>query len=1221
LPPSLSTSKLRERLAEELRDHAELRWRIQGLGRGAAAWVAARLLEQVERPALVITSTPAVAESMVADLAALIGETGQAAFLERRVHLFAAPEAPPLEMVSPSTEVIAARTAALYQLAAMKAPVVVASVEALALRSAPLASLRDSTLYLLPGDELELEQARATLGELGYRRTGSVEETGEYAVRGGIVDLWPPGGAYPCRLELFGDEIESMRFFDPADQRSFNETEELAVLPVTPFSLRQMASAEARAAVAERAEELLLPSGERRLLDDAMKAARPFPGYELMLPATCSHTEWMADALPADAVTVVLDPPSVEQALEEQVDKLVEAAEVARAAGGFFPEPRTLYADRGELHELLARRPLLELDLSETLESSGSPGDRNWKLESSGNAIITSARAQMRAGRARQGFAPVARELVAARASGSSVIVTASDHAQAGRVEHLLELEGVEGVARFETLVEALEGDREQLKIVEAHLEYGFRMPADGLVLVTDEEIFGQKRQHRRHRRVSRARAMTALAQLEPGGFMVHVDHGIGLYRGLKHITVAGSEGDFLHLEYAGGDRLYLPVDRINLVEKFSGAGTSGPQLDRLGATSWQRTTKRARESVMVMAAELLEVEAWRSVHTRPCFVEPGADFEEFEARFPFEETEGQAQAIRDVVDDLQREVPMDRLVCGDVGFGKTEVAMRAAYLVAMGGRQVAILVPTTVLARQHYDTLRERFKDYPLRIGMVSRLGSKAENALVLEQLAAGTMDLVVGTHRLLQKDVHFARLGMLVVDEEHRFGVSAKEKLKRLRKEVDVLTLSATPIPRTLQMAMGGVRNLSLIETAPVDRLAVRTYVSRKDDGLIRQAVLRELGRGGQVFYVHNRVSSIAAVARRLEELVPEARVAVAHGQMNEHELERVMVDFVAGDTNLLLCTSIIESGLDIPNANTMLINRADTFGLSQLYQLRGRVGRSHRRAYAYLMISGEKPVTEEAARRLDVLKDLDELGSGFRVAAHDMEIRGAGNLLGREQSGHMMAIGFDLYMRMMEEAVQELRGQQVGPSVEPEIDLGAEAYLPESYIEDVGERLLVYKRLANASGRHEIEAMSEEMADRFGPLPDPADNLLRVMALRPALKKLAVVRLKAGAGVVTVRLHQDSPVDSSALVAMVADEPQAFRLKPDGLLSARLEGGGWTETVDEIEKLLEKLLSLVDADVQATGDKPGSQDPGDRPVGGDGDGGGDGSKHRSAADLGRG
>ena len=657
---------------------------------------------------------------------------------------------------------------------------------------------------------------------------------------------------------------------------------------------------------------------------------------------------------------------------------------------------------------------------------------------------------------------------------------------------------------------------------------------------------------------------------------MVHVDHGIGLYRGLKHLAVAGTEGDYLHLEYQGGDRLYLPVDRINLVQKYVGGGEGAkPALDKLGGTSWERVKAKTREALLSMARELVDIGAKRRVLSGESYESGDPLYQEFEARFPFDETPDQERAIGDVLGDLAGERPMDRLVCGDVGFGKTEVAMRAAFVVAMAGRQVAVLVPTTVLAQQHFDTLCDRFAGYPLRIEMLSRFRSKQENAEIVAGLAAGTVDIVVGTHRLLQKDVKVKNLGLLVVDEEHRFGVRDKERIKALRALVHVLTLTATPIPRTLQMALSGIRDLSVIESPPQDRLAIRTYVTRAEDHVVRDAILREIRRGGQVFFVHNRVESIDRQAAHLRELVPEATITVAHGQMGERQLEQVMDDFMHLRANVLVCSAIIESGLDIPRANTIIVNRADTFGLAQLYQLRGRVGRSNLRAYAYLLIPGEHLIGKDAHKRLQALQELDELGGGFRLAAHDLEIRGAGNMLGKQQSGHITAVGFELYTQMMEEAVREVRGEVVTAEVEPEIQLGIPAYIPESYVEDVNQRLILYKRLAGARRGEELAAIAEEMQDRFGPLPPLVDSLLRVMELRQALKSVLATAARVRGETVVLEFHPETPVRADTLFALARKEKGRVQLFPDSRLGYRPAERDADGLIAELKTLCGRLV----------------------------------------------
>jgi len=701
-------------------------------------------------------------------------------------------------------------------------------------------------------------------------------------------------------------------------------------------------------------------------------------------------------------------------------------------------------------------------------------------------------------------------------------------------------------------------------------------LPEDRLVCVAELNLFGEHRRSRRRKKVALTldEVMRGLEQLKPEDFVVHLDHGIGRYHGLRHLTVAGEEGDFLLLEYQGGDRLYLPVDRVNLVQKYVGGDGADPDLDKLGGTTWERVKKKTKESILAMAHELLELYAIRQRHESHAFSSDDPYYQEFEARFPFDETQDQDRAIREVLEDLGKARPMDRLVCGDVGYGKTEVAMRAAFVVAMEGKQVAVLVPTTVLAQQHLETITKRFAGYPVNIAMISSFRTRKENQEVVAGLKAGHVDIVVGTHRLLQPDVEFARLGLLVIDEEHRFGVKDKERVKQMRKLVDVLTLSATPIPRTLELSLTGIRDLSVIETPPLDRQAIRTYVMRSEDTVIREAILREIRRGGQVFFVHNRVQSIERAAEKLRALVPEARVIVGHGQMREHQLEKVMMGFLEHEFDVLCCTAIIESGLDIPNANTILIHRADTFGLAQLYQLRGRVGRSPARAYAYLLIPGEQILTKDARLRLQVLQELDDLGGGFKIAAHDLEIRGAGNLLGKKQSGHVTAVGFELYTRMMEEAVHELRGEPFETEIEPEIHLGIPVYIPDSYVDDVDQRLMWYKRLAALRRAGDRVLLAEELRDRYGPIPSIVDSLLDVMELRRRMKMLGILETRLRGSRLALRFHESTPLSPESLIEWV-DAGRDRALQPDGTLTLSVPPG--EEILEEFSGLLSTFEGL--------------------------------------------
>jgi transcription-repair coupling factor (superfamily II helicase) len=712
------------------------------------------------------------------------------------------------------------------------------------------------------------------------------------------------------------------------------------------------------------------------------------------------------------------------------------------------------------------------------------------------------------------------------------------------------------------------------VQVVVGPLARGVVAPAEGLAIVTEEEIFGH-RAHQPARKKRPARLLLEdLRQLTQGDFVVHVDHGVGRYLGLEKKTIGGVTVDLLAVEYSGGDKLFLPVHRLNQIEKYSG-GDGAPRVDRLGGQTFARTKAKVRRRVREMADELLRLYAERNAIRKVPLPRPDDEYRALEASFPFEETRDQASAIADVLSDLTSDKVSDRLVCGDVGFGKTEVALRAAFLTVMAGRQVALLCPTTVLAQQHYLTFSKRLKDFPVSVHVLSRFESKREQEETLRGLKAGSVDIVIGTHRLLSKDVHLKNLGLLVIDEEQRFGVTHKERLKQLRTNVDVLTLTATPIPRTLQLAVGGLRDMSVIMTPPVDRRTIRTIASQVDPALVRDAVLREMARGGQIFYVHNRVEGLYERAARLREIVPEARVAVAHGQLEESTLEQTMLDFVDGKFDVLASTAIIESGLDIPRANTMIVDRADLFGLAQLYQLRGRIGRSSERAYCYLLLPPPSELTDEARARVEALERYTELGAGFHIATLDMEIRGAGNLLGGEQSGFVSSVGFDLFCQMLEEATHELRGETVVHEVDPELTFDVEALLPESYVEEVGLRLSLYKRLAGASDESEVEDAATEMEDRFGQAPPPARRLVELMRVKVELRRLRALGCEATATSATLHLREDTPLDPEKVGRLVVGKKSPYRVTPDMRLTRRArEEESFRDGIDLVDRMLTEL-----------------------------------------------
>ncbi len=1149
----------------------EGRVRVAGARGPARAAFVAQLARFLERPLLVFAVDTREAETLAQDIRFFLGEPTDVDLLRKRVHVFPAWDTPPFAPMSPSPETVAQRIEGLYHLRRSADPIVVTTPEAVLQRVMPPSHLDEAVTYLVEGEDVDLVATARRLQDWGYRRRPLVEDRGEFAVRGGLLDVFVTGQPDPLRLELIGDTLDSIRTFDARSQRRIDACEDALILPAAEVSLAARTDPERLRAIEERAREVAMPRRERLALLDALAEGTFLPGLESFAPYLASLVP-MFEYLPSNTVLIRDDEPALVRARESAWDAVLEHARLADEERRLYPPPEELFLPGEELAVQLAAFSRVELDPLEVPDGAGGaePVDVRLPFEVRDTRLLRET-GQLEA---------VAGRIRAWAEDGARVALVVGSAAQAERLHNVLESQDLIVPVVGEPLpASLLERDEEGVFILLGELSGSIHLPDDRLVCVAELNLFGEHRRTRRRKAVALSldEVMRSLEQLKPDDFVVHLDHGIGRYHGLTHLTVAGDEGDFLLLEYQGGDRLYLPVDRVNLVQKYVGGDGKDPDLDKLGGTSWERVKKKTKESILAMAHELLELYAVRQRNRSHAFSSDDPYYQEFEARFPFDETPDQDRAIREVLEDLGKPKPMDRLVCGDVGYGKTEVAMRAAFVVAMEGKQVAVLVPTTVLAQQHYESLRKRFAGYPVQIEMISSFRTRKESLDAVRGLKTGAVDIVVGTHRLLQKDVEFSRLGLLVIDEEHRFGVRDKERVKQMRKLVDVLTLSATPIPRTLELSLTGIRDLSVIETPPLDRQAIRTYVTRSEDTVVRDAILRELRRGGQVFFVHNRVQSIERVAEKLRALVPEARIVVGHGQMREHQLEKVMMGFLEHEFDVLCCTAIVESGLDIPNANTILIDRADTFGLAQLYQLRGRVGRSATRAYAYLLIPGEQILTKDARLRLQVLQELDELGGGFKIAAHDLEIRGAGNLLGKKQSGHVTAVGFELYTRMMEEAVHELRGEPVEADIEPEIHLGVRAYIPDTYVDDVNQRLVWYKRLAALRSAGDRVLLAEELRDRYGPIPTIVDTLLDVMELRRRMKNLGILEARVRGSRLAVRLHATSPVPTERLVEFAALGGRT--LQPDGTLTLSVEPGD--EVLPQVSELLSTLERLRPVD----------------------------------------
>ncbi len=1065
----------------------------------------------------------------------------------------------PYDIFSPHQDIVSQRIAALYQLPELSHGVLVVPITTALHRLAPKRFLLGSSLVLDVGQKLDVEQMRLRLEAAGYRCVDTVYEHGEFAVRGALIDLFPMGSPLPYRIDLFDDEIETLRTFDPENQRSIDKVESIRLLPAREFPLKKEAVTGFRARFRERFD---VDFRRCPIYQDLSTGITP-AGIEYYLPLFYEETATLFDYLPEDSQVFSL--PGIEQAAEQ-----------------FWSDVRNRYEER----RVDPERPLLP------------PAELFMPVEDCFARLklwprVVASQQDVEPGIGRERFTAQALPELAIEAKASEplgklrrfldeyagrVLFTAES---AGRREVLLEL-----LARLKLRPQEVEGweeflaSQERLAITIAPLDEGLQL--DDVALVAESPLFGQRVMQRRRREKSRdggENVIKNLTELREGSPVVHIDHGVGRYQGLVTLEIEGQAQEFLLLQYAEDAKLYVPVASLHLIARYTGSDDALAPLHRLGSETWQKAKRKAAEQVRDVAAELLDIYARRAAREGYAFKDPQVDYETFAAGFPFEETPDQQAAIDVVREDLLSAKPMDRLVCGDVGFGKTEVAMRAAFIAVHGGRQVGVLVPTTLLAQQHYNSFRDRFADWPVRVEVMSRFKSAKEVQSAIAELAEGKIDILIGTHKLLQDDVKFSNLGLVIIDEEHRFGVRQKEQLKALRSEVDILTLTATPIPRTLNMSIAGMRDLSIIATPPARRLSVRTFVMEQQNTVIKEALLRELLRGGQVYYLHNDVKTIEKCAADLQALVPEARVAIGHGQMRERDLEQVMSDFYHKRFNVLVASTIIETGIDVPSANTIIIERADKFGLAQLHQLRGRVGRSHHQAYAYLLTPTRKAMTDDAQKRLEAIANAQDLGAGFVLATHDLEIRGAGELLGEGQSGQIQAVGFTLYMEMLERAVKAIRkGEQ--PNLEqplgggPEINLRLAALIPEDYLPDVHARLILYKRIANAADEDGLKELQVEMIDRFGLLPEPTKNLVRLTLLKLQAEKLGITKIDAGPQGGRIEFSADTSVDPMVLIKLIQSQPNRYKFEGATLFKFQVPMERPEERFNTLEALLERL-----------------------------------------------
>lgn len=1096
-----------------------------GAGESLAISAAARNHRGIS---LIITRSSAEAETITRELELFFRDAP-----EHEILSFPDWETLPYDAFSPHQDIISQRLYSLYRLPLLDQGILVVPISTLLHRLSPPSYLKGNALMVKVGQRLNIERWRRDLESAGYHCVDTVYERGEFALRGSLLDIFPMGAPTPYRIDLFDDEVDSLRTFDPETQCSIDPIKQIQLLPAKEFPLTPDAIEHFKHQFRERFD---VDYRQSPIYQDVASALAP-AGIEYYLPLFFDQTATLLDYLPQD--TLVLTQGELEPAID-----------------AFWHEVETRYENR----RVDPERPLLapnQVFLPKNELFSAFKAYPRVRLESTA--------VQAKVGRQNLPFQEVPELPIAAQSEKPLAVLEEfiNDHKTrilfcaetAGRREVLLELLAKIKLKPkpFQHLTE-FKASNARFGILVAPIDRSLWLSEGDLLLLVESQLYGQKVQQRRRRKQSQQQAeqvVRNLTELRIGAPVVHIDHGVGRYKGLTTLDIDQQTAEFLTLEYAAEAKLYVPVADLHLISRYTGSDDELAPLHRLGNENWGKAKRKAAEKARDVAAELLDIYARRAARKGFAYLPPDAGYQSFAASFPFEETPDQERAILAVTKDMMAAKPMDRLVCGDVGFGKTEVAMRAAFLAIQSGKQVAILVPTTLLAQQHYDSFRDRFADWPVEIEVMSRFRSAKQIGELCERLKAGQADLVIGTHKLLQADIKFKNLGLVIIDEEHRFGVRQKDQLKNLRSEVDILTLTATPIPRTLNMALADIRDLSLITTPPARRLSVKTFVRPHNQPMVKEAILRELLRGGQVYYLHNEVNNIEKIASDLQELVPEARIGIGHGQMRERELEQVMQNFYHRRFNVLVCTTIIETGIDVPSANTIIIDRADKFGLAQLHQLRGRVGRSHHQAYAYLLTPPKRSLTNDAVKRLDAISQAQDLGAGFTLATHDLEIRGAGELLGDGQSGQIQTVGFTLYMEMLERAVKSIQNGETPNLDQPlhqgvQINLRLPALIPDDYVPDVHNRLILYKRIAGADSAQALKELQVELIDRFGLLPEPTKNLFRQTLLKLSSETLGIEKLEASANGGRIEFGPETQVNPLAIVQMVQSEPHCYRLE---------------------------------------------------------------------------
>ncbi len=1145
-----------------------------GVGFSERSYLISRLESEIQKPIVVV-----------------LPDVKACADFSENLHFFSRFDAPdhllfppytllPFRKISYHTETAASRIHTLYKLGTGAAPnIILTPAQTLLQRLLPRQVLCDYAEIVISGETCDRDALIARLHAGGYRHVTLVEDFGEYSVRGGIVDIFSPMYPDPLRIEFFGDMVDAIRFFSSATQRKIKSIEEAIILPAREIILEKSQMGRAIENIRSLVDQDGLSGNIAEEFVERIRNEGVFPGIESLLPLIFPRLDTFLDYVPKDALWILSDGRLLEKAAEEAEGTAVRNYLSAKSEARLCIAPENLYVSWESVKNRIQKQPHLVLQDIETRVPMPKDPLPPVRIDFSIATNTEISTLLLEGQKDRHILDPLSEWIREKQSAGFLVLIVCASASQIKRLQLLLAPYDIHA-REIASPVEKIFARKKGVYLCQGKLTAGFVWHDESIAVITDTEIFGSKKRRRRTKPSGKSvkTALLDFGELNTGDLVVHDEHGIGRYKGLEKLRFEGIESDFLLIEYQDGDKLYLPVDRLDMAQKYMGVEGISPSLDKMGGKAWQRVREKAKKSVEKIAGDLLSLYASRKVIKGHAFTPPDNYFQDFEASFPFEETPDQVKAIEDVLADMEADAPMDRLICGDVGYGKTEIALRAAFKSVMDNKQVAVLVPTTLLAEQHFQTFSQRFERYPVVVDCLSRFRTRKEQQAILSRLKEGKTDIVIGTHRLIQKDVHFKDMGLAVIDEEQRFGVRHKEKLKKMRSSVDVLSLTATPIPRTLHMSLMGVRDISIIQTPPEQRQAIMSYISEFDPVVAADAIRREMQRKGQIFFVHNNINTIWNIARYLQEIVPEVRLAVAHGRLSEDELEKAMFQFLNKEIDMLVCTTIVESGLDIPNANTIIINRAERFGLAQIYQLRGRVGRSEEQAYAYLFISKEAALTRDAEKRLRVLMEHTGLGAGFQIAMNDLKIRGGGAALGVSQSGHIAAVGYDMFLRLMEDAVSSLKGERVVEKLEPEINIPVSVFIPETYIEDIDQRLMAYRRLAKMTELKAVSDFKAELIDRFGNLPPEVGNLLLKIMLKILSVKAGVKKLDLKDQVLLLwfsELHQQRPF---ALLDLVEKSPEMYQFMPDNGLRVRLDVRGLGRIMGRTKNVLMDIAGCV-------------------------------------------